>query len=109
MDRLACLIVAASALGAIPANAATYSAKLTAPPGTAQIIGRDISWTCNGSACRGATADSRPAVLCQGLARQVGALASFAADGRLFGAAELAKCNASAKARAGQASAAAAN
>jgi hypothetical protein len=82
---------------AMPAGAASYSAKLTSPT-TQRIIARDITWQCGADACQGATAESRPVVLCQSLAKKTGKVASFLVDGRAFTDAELAKCNASAKA-----------
>ena len=97
MTRFTPLIVAAAAFVATPAIAATYSAKPTVQPEASRIIARDISWTCGPAACQGNTAESRPVVLCQGLAKRAGRLESFIADGRAFGSAELAKCNASAK------------
>ena len=96
MIRFATLIVAAVTLTAAPAFAGNYSAKPTTP-GNGRIIARDISWNCGADACQGSTAESRPAVLCQGLAKRAGLLDSFIADGRAFNAAELAKCNLSAK------------
>jgi hypothetical protein len=97
MSRFASLIVAAAALVASPALAATYSAKPAAKTEAGRIIARDISWTCGPDACQGSTEESRPAVLCQGLAKRAGRLESFIANGRAFGSAELDKCNASAK------------
>jgi hypothetical protein len=85
------------ALAAAPAAASTYSAK-PAVPTSERIIARDIIWACGTNACQGATDESRPAVLCQSLARRVGKLDSFVADGRAFAAAELDKCNSAAKA-----------
>ena len=81
---------------AAPAVAATYSAKL-ATPTNGRIIARDISWSCGADACQGATLESRPAVLCEGLAKRAGRVDSFLVDGRAFSDAEIAKCNASAK------------
>lgn len=98
MNRLATLIAAAAALAAAPAAAATYSAKPAVAPEAARIIARDISWNCGRGACLGNTELSRPAILCQGLAKRAGRLTSFVADGRAFAPAELDKCNASAKA-----------
>jgi len=91
------LAVSALALAAAPATASTYSAKLAAPA-TQRIIARDIVWNCGAGACQGSTEESRPAVLCQSLARRGGKVDSFLADGRAFTPAELDKCNASAKA-----------
>jgi hypothetical protein len=98
MTRIATLIAATAALAGSPALAATYSAKPAVQPETARIIARDISWNCGPAACLGRTEESRPAILCEGLAKRAGRLDNFVADGRAFGQAELAKCNASAKA-----------
>jgi hypothetical protein len=98
-------VLSAIALAGVPASAATYSAKLTVPAAE-RIIARDISWRCGADACQGATEESRPVVLCQGLAKRAGRIESFLVDGRAFTAAELDKCNASAKAKASQALAA---
>lgn len=81
---------------AAPAAAATYSAKLAAPT-TQRIIARDITWQCGADACQGSTAESRPVVLCESLAKRAGKVDSFLVDGRPFTAAELAKCNAPVK------------
>ena len=91
------LTLCALALSAAPAAASTYSAKLAVPT-TERIIARDIIWTCGADACQGATDESRPLVLCQSLAKRAGRLDSFIADGRALSAAELERCNASAKA-----------
>ena len=82
---------------AAPAAAASYSAKL-ASPATQRIIARDIIWQCGADACQGSTAESRPVVLCQSLAKKAGKVDTFLVDGRAFSDSELAKCNASAKA-----------
>ena len=92
----AVLIASAALLAAAPAAAATYSAKLSAPA-AGHIVVRDMNWACAGASCQGATDESRPAVLCQGLAKQAGRLESFVVDGRSFSDSELGKCNASAK------------
>ncbi len=108
MSRFATLIVAVAAFVAAPTVAATYSAKPAVQPEASRIIARDISWACGPAACLGSTEESRPAVLCQGLAKRAGQLTSFIANGRAFGEAELAKCNLSAKAGTASASAQAA-
>lgn len=97
MTRFASLILTAAAFVAAPASAATYSAKPATQPEASRIIARDISWTCGPDACQGSTEESGPAVLCQGLAKSAGRLNNFVANGRAFGVAELAKCNAFAK------------
>ncbi len=97
MTRLA-ILFAAAALVSSPAIAGSYSAKPVAAPAKSKIVGRDIAWTCGANACQGSTESSRPILLCQDLAKRAGRIESFAADGRPLSAAELDKCNASAKA-----------
>jgi len=96
MTRTLAALLAAT-LVAAPAAAANFSAKLTVPAAGQKIVARDIVWRCGPDACQGATENSRPAVLCQGLAKRAGHLDNFIADGRALGSDELAKCNASAK------------
>jgi hypothetical protein len=91
------LLLSSLVLAAAPAAAANYSAKLAVPT-TERFIARDITWTCGADACQGATQESRPAVLCQSLAKRGGKVDSFLVDGRAFTAVELGQCNASAKA-----------
>ena len=105
MTRIATLIVTAAAIVGTPAMAATYAGKPAIQPATSRIIARDISWTCGPAACLGNTRESRPAILCEGLAKRAGRLESFVVDGRAFGVAELSKCNAAAKAVTGAANA----
>jgi hypothetical protein len=101
----AVLIASAAIFAAAPAAAATYAAKLASPaPG--HIVARDMNWACAGASCQGATDESRPAVLCQALAKQAGRVESFAVDGRAFSDAELGKCNSSVKPAANKALAA---
>ena len=88
--------LSALALTATPALGATYSAK-PAVPTSERIVSSDIVWRCGPDACEGTTAESRPVVLCQSLAKRAGRIESFVVDGRAFSAAELGKCNASAK------------
>ena len=86
------------AIASSPAIAANYSATPSAPA-SGRFIARDITWNCGAAACQGATAESRPVVLCQGLAKQVGRIDAFLVDGRAFTPDELGRCNASAKAQ----------
>ena len=91
------MFVSAAALAAAPAAAASYSAKPVVPT-SERFIARDITWTCGPAACQGSSEESRPAVLCQSLAKRAGRIESFLVDGRAFAPAELEKCNSAAKA-----------
>jgi hypothetical protein len=91
-------IAAFSALAflAAPAAAATYSAT-TSSTAPAKVAVRDILWTCASGTCSGSTQNSRPLVLCQGLAKQAGPIVSFTVNGRAISGEELQRCNASAR------------
>ncbi len=92
------LAIAAAGLTAAPLAAATYSATLAAPVSADRYIAHDISWRCAATLCQGTTQTSRPVVLCQSLAKRAGRIESFAVDGSALPAADLASCNASARA-----------
>ena len=96
------VLFSAIAFAAGHAAAATYSAKPAAPTAE-RLVTRDIVWACGSGACQGSSDESRPAVQCQALAKRAGRIESFVVDGRPFDAAELARCNAAAKAQPAQA------
>ena len=85
-----------TALAAAPSLATTYAANPSANVG-AKIVAKQLVWSCAAGACRGATSESRPVIVCQSLAKKVGRLDSFSVDGRAFTSAELDRCNSSAK------------
>jgi hypothetical protein len=99
------LALAGIALVAGPSAAATYSAT-PAVPASGKFAARDILWACDSGTCAGSTDNSRPLVLCQGLAKQAGRIEKFAVNGREIDGAELDRCNASARAGASSALAA---
>jgi hypothetical protein len=94
MFRPVLAVLAILAAGA-PAEAASYSAQLAAPV-SQRFIAPDIIWLCGADACQGSTAESRPIVLCESLAKHAGRVNSFLVDGRAFTPAELDKCNSAA-------------
>ena len=99
------VLLSALLLAAAPAAAANYSAKLAAPA-DGRIVAREINWACAGESCQGSTQESRPAVLCQALAKRAGRLDAFLVDGQPLSSADLDKCNAAAKGTTGKAVAA---
>ena len=84
----------ALALTATPAMAAapTLEASL-ASPAEGRIITRGGAWNCSDAGCMTRSAESRPMVQCQLLAKEAGTLSRFAVDGVDFDADDLAKCN----------------
>lgn len=91
------ILAVIAAFAAAPAAAAVYSATPVTAPADAQIVARDIAWACASQSCTGSSNNGRPLVVCQALAKKAGRIASFSVDGRAFAAAELERCNASAK------------
>ena len=81
-----------------PAFAAGFTAETSTPPAQARFVARDSIWRCNGTSCVSTNETAtRAAIACAALARQVGALRGFAADGRAFDEAQLQACNARAR------------
>ena len=101
--RLAIATCAATLLLPAAASAATYAAKPAVAVDAKRIVVRDIRWACAPAGCTGATEESRPLVLCQGLAKQAGRIDSFLVNGRALAPTDLAKCNSVARAATGQA------
>ena len=92
------LLLAAPGIAcAVTASAPQYRAELAAPASADRLIVRDTLWHCGGGTCVAAIGASRPAVVCAALAREAGALRSFAVDGRVLAADALEKCNARAR------------
>ena len=88
----------ALALVSTPAFAAGFQAEASSAPAQARFVARDSIWRCDGANCVSSNrTQTRPAIVCAALARQVGALKSFSADGRGFSAEELQACNARAR------------
>ncbi|MEA3050835.1 MAG: hypothetical protein QOG84_2671 [Sphingomonadales bacterium] len=93
------LILAAAFAAAAPAQAAGphYAAELAqARPAVGTMVVHDIAWRCAGAGCAAGRSDSRPLTDCMALARQVGALKSFAVEGTALPPDQLEKCNAAA-------------
>ncbi|NJC34320.1 hypothetical protein GGR88_001794 [Sphingomonas jejuensis] len=93
-------LLAAAMMIAAPAaaqTAPTHSVRLAAAPEQGRVVVRDVLWTCAGNSCTGGRSDSRPAIVCQSVARRFGAVDAFAVGDRVFDAAELERCNGAAQ------------
>lgn len=82
-----------------------YVAVPAVAPAKPVLVTNSTPWQRAGNSYIAARAPERDAVLCDLVARNTGALASFTAGGRAFDADALAKCNARAKGGAPAASA----
>ena len=85
------------------APAGYYVAIPAATPARATMVTNSTAWQRQGNAYVAARAPERDAVLCDLVARNTGALASFTVAGRAYDADALAKCNAHARGGAGAA------
>jgi hypothetical protein len=74
-----------------------YRAEPAAPPAAARLIVKEIVWKCGAGGCIAPQGNSRPAVDCSALVREVGALRSFTVGGQPLDSAALGKCNARAR------------
>lgn len=81
---------AQTARGYYAATPVTASAKTS-------IITRNTVWKCGEGTCVASKSDSRDAIMCELVAREVGTLQTFSAGGTAFDADALAKCNTRAK------------
>lgn len=100
MPRLAFLPLASLAVVALPASAQPQSMYRVglATPLTATLVLKDLRWSCVGDSCSAIRAGTSPdANICSAFARRYGPVTSFSAGDRVFDAALLEKCNASAK------------
>lgn len=96
MFRFAVLSLALTATA--PAMASShYHAKPAVTPASAKFVLRDIVWRCGDAGCSAGESNSRPAIVCAVLARDVGELLSFSVAGQVMSAQELEKCNARAR------------
>jgi hypothetical protein len=79
------------------AGAVQYRAEPAAPPASTRLIVKEIVWKCGPGGCVAPQGNSRPAVDCSALAREIGALRSFTVAGQPLDSAALGKCNAKAR------------
>ena len=86
-----------AALTPAPAAAAEsgpfYRAELAAPAAEARPIAGDLAWNCSDTSCAAGKGKSRPVIVCARLAKEVGPVANFVADGEALDEQELARCN----------------
>lgn len=86
-----------AALTPSPAQAASgpfYRAEVAAPAKLdPRPIASGMAWKCAENVCTAGEAPSRPAIVCARLAKKVGPLASFTANGKAFETEDLARCN----------------
>jgi hypothetical protein len=79
------------------AESTQYRAEPATPPTAAKLIVKEIVWKCGAGGCIAPQGNSRPAVDCSALAREVGSLRSFTVGGQPLDSAALGKCNAHAR------------
>lgn len=93
---------AAATLALVPATGFAqvrgyYSATPVTSPEKASLVTRSTIWKCGEGVCVAAKANARDTIVCELVAREVGQLSAFRANGTTFDEAALAKCNAKAR------------
>jgi hypothetical protein len=98
MTRASALALAplfALAFASAPALAASdYRAEPARAPAETKIVLRDTIWNCTDQGCAAPKSNSRPAIVCALLVKEVGQLRSFSVGGEAMPADQLEKCNA---------------
>lgn len=101
MKVLASIAAASLALlGSVPAVAQGGGYYVATPKGEVartSFITRSALWKCADGVCAAGKVAERDAVLCEVVARKVGALSAFTVGGTAYSEESLAKCNAKAK------------
>ena len=92
-------IAAAALLALAPATAFAqsgvyYAATPVASPAKPSLVTRTTIWKCTGGTCVAPKGNSRDNIMCELVAREVGQLTAFRANGTDFDGEALAKCNA---------------
>ncbi|MCT2557448.1 hypothetical protein N0B51_00490 [Tsuneonella sp. YG55] len=86
-----------AALAPAPAQAATgaafYHAELAVPAAEARTIASGLLWNCADTACTANKGTSRPVIVCKRLAKEVGPISAFVANGKPIDGDDLARCN----------------
>jgi hypothetical protein len=103
MDRqltssLLAFFLAASLVGGTAfASGVQYRAEPAVTPAADRLVVKDIVWKCGAGGCVAPQGNSRAAVDCSALAREIGTLRSFTVGGQPLDSAALGKCNAKAR------------
>lgn len=74
-----------------------YAATPAAAPAKSSLVTRSTIWKCGEGVCIAAKANARDTIVCELVAREIGTLTAFRANGSEFDADALAKCNAKAR------------
>ena len=74
-----------------------YAATPASAPAKTSLVTRSTIWKCGDGVCVAAKANARDNIMCELVAREVGTLTAFRANGSDFDADALAKCNAKAR------------
>ena len=74
-------------------GAAFYTAELATPAAERTNIIGGVAWQCQDTTCVAAKGTSRPVVMCQRVARELGDVTGFTAEDETLPAEDLARCN----------------
>lgn len=87
--------IAAIALFAAPASASApvYMAQPATSAPEGRLVVRDVIWRCDDQGCTAGRSPTRHALVCAGLARELGELRRFSVGGQDFDGDQLEACN----------------
>jgi uncharacterized low-complexity protein len=104
MTRFQAVAAAAAAMLALAPTASFaqggrsyYSATPASAPARNSLVTRATVWKCGEGVCLAPKANARDTIMCELVAREVGTLTAFRANGAEFDQDALAKCNAKAR------------
>ena len=75
------------------AGQAFYRAELVSPTTETRAVAGNLAWYCKDNVCVAGKGSSSPLRVCQSLAKELGPVASFAADGKALAEDKIASCN----------------
>ncbi|AJP73073.1 CC_3452 family protein [Sphingomonas hengshuiensis] len=93
----AAMLALAPATGIAQTARGYYAATPASAPAKNSLVTRSTVWKCGDGVCVASKANARDPIMCELVAREVGTLTAFRANGADFDADALAKCNAKAR------------
>ena len=84
--------VATAPTPALASDGVYYRAELAQPVESKTEIVRGTAWSCKGTVCVARKSNSRPVIVCQRVAKELGDVKSFTVKGETIAEDKLAKC-----------------
>ncbi|MEP0391079.1 MAG: hypothetical protein ABJ205_11935 [Erythrobacter sp.] len=85
--------VATAPTPALADNGPYYTAQLAQPAEDNRTVAGGVAWACRGTTCVANKGSSRASRICRGLARELGEIKGFTANGEKLNEEKLERCN----------------